>query len=286
MNSCNDWILLTGGSVNSVFKKGNVIRRKLTAASPAIHQLLEYLAAQNLTCVPRLIDRDKNYEYLSYFPGESITRPWCEAVKTDEFIAQLGEWLKDYHNAIADFELEGDAKFNWGVSQPQQDMIVCHGDLGPWNCIQQNGNFQGIIDWDLAKYGYVVDNIAEFIFEFIPFRPNLQKTMGEKVSDKVLFKRLETFCKAYQYIEPDEIIKHIPIYLTLMNKELSNYFWGDRISTNASLAKLDTANLEAQRQGLIAQKEQAAVLAQLKNCARTDTNGTHRIIPGQIVAKK
>lgn len=46
---------------------------------------------------------------------------------------------------------------------------------------------------------------------------------------------------------------------------------GDRISTNASLAKLDTANLEAQRQGLIAQKEQAqAVLAELKNGARIE----------------
>lgn len=220
MNYFNDWIPLTGGSVNSVFLKGNVIRRKLTAVSPAIHQLLRHLEAKNLPSVPRLIDRDRNYEYLSYFPGESITRPWCESFKTKRFMIQLGVWLRDYHMAIADFRLKGNAKFNWGISQPQPDTIVCHGDLGPWNCIQHSGNFQGIIDWDLAKYGYAVDNIAELIFEFVPFRPNLKETMGKEASDKVLFKRLEAFCQAYQHIEPNEVIRQIPIYLTQMNQDL------------------------------------------------------------------
>ena len=46
---------------------------------------------------------------------------------------------------------------------------------------------------------------------------------------------------------------------------------GDRVNSGTPLAKLDTANLEAQLQGLIAQKEQAqAVLAELKNGARTE----------------
>ncbi len=46
---------------------------------------------------------------------------------------------------------------------------------------------------------------------------------------------------------------------------------GDRISIDTPLAKLDTANLTAQRQGLIAQKEQAeAILAELKNGARNE----------------
>lgn len=46
---------------------------------------------------------------------------------------------------------------------------------------------------------------------------------------------------------------------------------GDRVSAGASLAKLDTANLAAQLEGLIAQKQQAqAVLAELKNGARSE----------------
>jgi len=46
---------------------------------------------------------------------------------------------------------------------------------------------------------------------------------------------------------------------------------GDFVSTDAPIARLDDANLRAQRQGLIAQKEQeAAVLAELKNGARIE----------------
>ena len=46
---------------------------------------------------------------------------------------------------------------------------------------------------------------------------------------------------------------------------------GDRVSAGTPLAKLDTANLAAQLEGLVAQKEQAqAVLAELKNGARTE----------------
>lgn len=46
---------------------------------------------------------------------------------------------------------------------------------------------------------------------------------------------------------------------------------GDRVTANTSLAKLDTANLQAQLQGLMAQKEQAqAVLAELNNGARIE----------------
>ena len=46
---------------------------------------------------------------------------------------------------------------------------------------------------------------------------------------------------------------------------------GDRIWRNAPLARLDTVNLEAQRQGLIAQKAQAAaVLAELNNGVRSE----------------
>lgn len=170
MNS-NNWISLSGGSVNSVYLKKEVVRRELTSVSLAIHQLLKHLAAKKLSGIPRLLGYDENYEYLSYIPGESIARPWCDAVKTDLFMASLGKWLKSYHQAVVDFRLKNDAQFSRGTASPEPEMIVCHSDLGPWNCIQHNGKFQGIIDWDLAHYGYAIDDLAEMACEFIPIRP-------------------------------------------------------------------------------------------------------------------
>ncbi len=46
---------------------------------------------------------------------------------------------------------------------------------------------------------------------------------------------------------------------------------GDRINTGQTIAQLDTATLQAQRKGLVAQQDQAqALLAELKNGARTE----------------
>ncbi|MDJ0588481.1 MAG: aminoglycoside phosphotransferase family protein [Pleurocapsa sp. MO_226.B13] len=217
--TANNWTPLEGGCVNIVAFKDNIVRRKLTSVSPAIHKLLKHLEARNLAGVPRLIDWDENYEYLTYIPGKPIFRPWCDAIKSDRFITSVGKWLKDYHHVIADFRLQGDVRFNWGVKSPEPEMIVCHGDLGPWNCIQLNGEFKGIIDWDLAHYGYAIDDVAEFAFTFIPICPYSSETIAH-ISDLDKLKRLTVFCEAYQKIQPDEILAHIPIYLTRMNADL------------------------------------------------------------------
>lgn len=215
----DNWTLLGGGCVNTVAFKDNIVRRKLTDISPAIHQLLKYLEAKNLAGVPRLIDCDENYEYLTYIPGKPIFRPWGDAIKSDRFITSLGKWLKDYHRVIADFRLQGNAKFNWGIASPEPEMIVCHGDLGPWNCIQLDGEFQGIIDWDLAHYGYAMDDVAECAFTFVPICPYSSESIAQ-ISDIERLKRLAVFCEAYQQIKPDEILNYIPIYLTRMNADL------------------------------------------------------------------
>ena len=215
----NNWIPLEGGSVNSVDYKDGIVRRKLTKVSPAIHQLLKHLEAKNLSSVPRLLNYDDDYEYLSYFPGSSITRPWDDAILSDEFITRLGQWLKDYHDAVTGFRLKDNARFDWRVTSPKAEMIICHGDLGPWNCIQQNGEFQAIIDWDLAHYGYAMDDVAELAFEFIPMRPYIELKSGQ-ISGDTRLHRLKVFCQAYGQIRPVEILEHIPIYITRMNTDL------------------------------------------------------------------
>jgi Phosphotransferase enzyme family len=129
------WVTLHGGYINSVARQGDVVRRELSTASHAIHQLLRHLEIHNVNAVPRILKVDATREFLTFLPGNSVLRPWVKEVKTDAWLVQLGQWLRDYHTKIRGFRLEDGVVFSWGPKTPDDDMIVCHGDLGPWNCI-------------------------------------------------------------------------------------------------------------------------------------------------------
>ena len=208
----DDWTLLAGGSVNTVARQGNVVRRELSAASPAVHQLLGYLKSQHLTQIPHLLGTDDTHEYLRFIPGKTLTRPWRAAIKTDAWLAQLGDWLWRYHATVAGFRLQGDARFAWGPEVAEPDMIVCHGDLGPWNYVERRGELVAVIDWDLAHYGYKLDDVAEVALESVPLRPNLETTMGKDTPREVLEQRLAAFCSSYG-TQPDDVLRHLPNYL-------------------------------------------------------------------------
>ena len=93
-------------------------------------------------------------------------------------------------------------------------MLVTHGDLGPWNLLQQGGRLSGVIDWDLARYGDPLDDVAEGALEAVPLHGRLKETLGA-VSQKVLETRLETFCQAYG-VSVQTVVGHVPIYLQMV----------------------------------------------------------------------
>ena len=206
------WTQLYGGSVNAVFRKGEVVRRRMSPASPAVHQVLRWLERHNFRGVPRLIRTTETSEFLTYIPGKPVLRPWSEEVKRESWMAELGHWLRGYHEVVKGFRLEGRAAFLWGTAEPEADMIVCHGDLGPWNFIQEGGNLKGVIDWDLARYGYSLDNMAELALEAVPLRPIVEEAMGIGTPKETLERRLFVLCEAYG-IEPREVLEHVPTYL-------------------------------------------------------------------------
>lgn len=207
------WIPLHGGNVNTVARKDEIVRRQTGPASPAVHQLLAWLHSRKLQQIPRLLEVTGNQEFLTFLPGKPVFRPWPEEVKTGRWMAQLGDWLQRYHHAVEGFRLQDNAAFSWGPADPEPGMVVCHGDLGPWNCLQQKGALTGIIDWDLAHYGDPIDDVAEVALEAVPLHPRMEGTMGTGTPDSVLWARLELFCEAYSSIQPSSVVRHIPTYL-------------------------------------------------------------------------
>ncbi len=211
-DSGDDWTPLRGGNVNTVSRRGEVVRRELSAVSPAVHQLLQHLEARALPLVPRLLGRDVRHEYLTYLPGAPVLRPWPDAVRGrgEAWLTDLGGWLRAYHDAARGFRVKG-APFLWGPVEPDRKMLVTHGDLGPWNCLHQDGRLTGVIDWDLARYGDPLDDVAELALEAIPLNLRSGETLGE-VDRELLESRLELFCQAYG-IPVQDVLGHVPAYL-------------------------------------------------------------------------
>ena len=213
MNSGDGWTPLRGGNVNTVSRRGEVVRRELSAASGAVHQVLQHLEARALPLVPRLLGQDAQHEYLTYLPGAPVLRPWPDAERGrgEAWLTDLGGWLRAYHDAVRGFKVEN-AAFIWGPDEPSEGMLVTHGDLGPWNCLHRDGRLTGVIDWDLARYGDPLDDVAELAFEAVPLHGRLSETVGEEVKKASLEARLGTFCRAYG-VPPDTVLHHAPVYL-------------------------------------------------------------------------
>lgn len=165
--------------------------------------------------VPHLLDRDERYEYLTFLPGFPCFRPWPEEIRGNSagWLRDLGLWLRSYHNAVRGFRVNASA-FLWGPTEPTADMLVCHGDLGPWNLLHRNGRLTGVIDWDLARYGDPLDDVAELALEAIPLTGRHEQTLGENVTRGLLEARLDTFCDAYG-VATETVIQHLPDYLRM-----------------------------------------------------------------------
>jgi len=103
------------------------------------------------------------------------------------------------------------AAFLWGPERPGEEMLVTHGDLGPWNCLHRGGRLTGVIDWDLARYGDPLDDAAELALEAVPLHGRLSETLGE-VGKGLLEARLGEFCQAYG-VPAETVLDHVPTYL-------------------------------------------------------------------------
>ncbi len=214
----DDWTPLHGGNVNTVSRRGEVVKRQLSASSPAVHQLLGCLEARAVPLVPRLLGTSEREEFLTFLPGRAVFRPWPHEVKREHWLVELGSWLRTYHEAVRGFELANvasDSTFLWGPPSPTEGMIVCHGDLGPWNCLHEDGRLTGVIDWDLARYGNPLDDVAELALEAVPLHPRLAETLGAGTTQRTLERRLEVFCGAYR-VPAKVVLQHAPNYLQMV----------------------------------------------------------------------
>lgn len=218
----DDWTPLQGGFSTKVSRRGQLVRRQTGPYSSAVHHLLRWLQDGGFSRVPQVVEINAGEEVLTYLVGEPVFRPWRETVKTDDWMRELGMWLHEYHTAVQEFRLPDGARFSWGPAQPADGMLVNHGDLGPWNMIERQGRLVGAIDWDLARFGEPLDDLAQLALEAVPLKPSTTDRLGANPEPELIHRRLAVLCHAYGESDLTKILRHTTDYLERMALEIEH----------------------------------------------------------------
>ena len=119
-------------------------------------------------------------------PGETVgtSRPWPAWVHSDEALVEVGHWLHDYHDAVADFVPAHRARWRTSLRPWRPGDIIGHNDAAPYNAVwrpvalnpdkgsrRDDGPGQrlvGFIDWDFAGPCPPIWDLAYVVFSWVP----------------------------------------------------------------------------------------------------------------------
>jgi hypothetical protein len=191
---------LTGGTLNSVVRVGDTVRRPAGLWTPTIHNLLRHVRARGFDLAPEPLGfDDSGREIISYIPGTTVgwSLPWPDLIRNEELLQEVGAMTSRYHRAAADFRPPGIVPWKSAPAELGASEVVCHHDLAPYNVVVVDGHLQGIIDWDLAGPGTVVAELAFVAWQWVPLHgPFVATLLGwSEPPDRI--RRLNLLLDAY-----------------------------------------------------------------------------------------
>lgn len=208
---------LSGGNVNpGVMRVDNTVRRFQTAASPAIHRLLQHLERENCGLCPRFLGiDDHNREILSFIEGDTGFGP--DLWRRDRPLIDTARMLRTYHDASQSYVAQGDE--DWAIVFPDPDRyeVICHNDFAPYNFIFSDGVPRAVVDFDLAGPGPRLRDVAYAAYWMTPlsFHASDMKPFAE-ADVRAGNRRLKLFCQAYGIAADEDLIDMVSFVLDRM----------------------------------------------------------------------
>lgn len=163
---------LIGGTANRglVVRVADTVRRPQSAASPAVHALLDHLEAAGFEGAPRHLGQDRaGREVLSYIEGDVPIPPTPAWALTDDALASVATLLRRYHDAAASFDPSPHRWATW-VPEPYAGGLVTHNDPNLDNVVFRDGVAVALIDFDLASPGSAIWDLALAARLWVPLR--------------------------------------------------------------------------------------------------------------------
>jgi aminoglycoside phosphotransferase (APT) family kinase protein len=180
-----------GGGLTPVVRAGNTIRRAAGPWTPAVHALLNHLAAVGFDGAPRVHGYDDDgREVLEFVEGE------IRSDYDDDELEAVARLVRRLHDSTATFQPPTDARWQILVGSPDGGDAICHNDLSPANTVWGDGRPRAFIDWDLAAPGPPSWDVAHALYRFVPlYSDDDCERLGIPPRPRAL--RIHAFCGAY-----------------------------------------------------------------------------------------
>lgn len=190
---------LAGGFDGGALLIDGTVRRVPGAWTPTVTALLQHLAHRGFVGAPRSLGIDsQGRDVLSYLTGSTVgsAYPWPKWTHSNEALEAVGDWLRRYHSAVADFVPPDDSVWREGRAW-KPGLIIGHNDAAPYNAVWDDDGLVGFVDWDMAGPTTPAEDLAWVAFSWVPFHAR-HVVVGEGFSALAERRaRLETLLRAY-----------------------------------------------------------------------------------------
>jgi hypothetical protein len=162
---------LDGGFDGGAVRIGDTVERIAGPWTPAVHALLDHLARKGFTGAPRtLAIRADGVEQVTYLNGMAVgsARPWPAWIHSDQALRDVAKWLREYHDALADFLPPSDAFWREVHQEWGPGLVIAHNDAAPYNAVWANSRLVGFVDWDMAGPRQRDDDLIWVAFSWVP----------------------------------------------------------------------------------------------------------------------
>ena len=161
---------LDGGFDGGAVRVDQTVRRVSGPWTASVHALLAHLRDRGFTGAPLPLGTDEQgREVVSYLPGETVgaRRPWPAWVHSEEALADVAQWLRRYHDAVADFVPPPGALWREGATWAP-GLLIGHNDAAPYNAVWDAHGLAGFVDWDMAGPVTPESDLAWMAFSWVP----------------------------------------------------------------------------------------------------------------------
>jgi Ser/Thr protein kinase RdoA (MazF antagonist) len=168
---------LSGGNMGGAVRVGSTVRKPTQRQSATIRRLITHVRSRGVTWVPEPLGTDEQgRDVWSFIAGEVVhDHPaWLWSMDVLTIVAKR---LRQWHDATASFERHRDDVWWWPGKLPAD--VICHVDFAPYNHVFNNGEFVGVIDFDICYPGPRLWDLAYTAYRYVPLTPHVDDVVSD-----------------------------------------------------------------------------------------------------------